>query len=79
MVSDVVQIPCVDGPIAGHEAWVRLDDHANPPAELDQTWLWTEYGSELLDADVDGVYALEPVAGAGAPWRYLWISDHEAQ
>ena len=76
MVSDIVAIPCVDGPISGRDAWVRLDDDGNPPAELDQTWLWTKYGSELLDAD--GIYVLEPVAGAGPPWRYLWISNHSA-
>ncbi|GIF78611.1 hypothetical protein [Asanoa siamensis] len=58
----------------GREAWVRLDDDGNPPVQLDQTWLWTEYGSELLDADVDGVYVLEPIAGTGPPWRYLWIA-----
>ena len=73
MVGDVVTIPCLGGPIDGRDAWVPLDDDASPPPELDQTWLWTEYGSELLDAEVDGVYALESIAGAGPPWLYLWI------
>jgi hypothetical protein len=73
-MTDVVEIPCVDGPLSGRGAWVRLDDDDNPPDELDQTWLWTEYGSELLDADVDGIYALDPIAGTGPPWRYLWLS-----
>jgi hypothetical protein len=53
--------------------WIRLR-RDGPPA-LDQTWLWTTFGSELLDADVDGTYELEPVAGRGPPWLYIWVAD----
>ncbi|MCX5066683.1 hypothetical protein OOJ91_12415 [Micromonospora lupini] len=49
-----------------------LDDDGSPPTAIDQTWLWIEYGGELLDADVDGVYELESQAGAGPPWLYVW-------
>ncbi|WP_176731568.1 hypothetical protein [Micromonospora rhizosphaerae] len=40
----------------------------------DQNWLWVEFGGELLDADMAGVYELEPLAGVGPPWIYVWPS-----
>jgi hypothetical protein len=43
-----------------------------PPNLIDQNWLWVEFGGELLDADMNGVYELEPVAGTGPPWVYVW-------
>jgi hypothetical protein len=39
---------------------------------IDENWLWVEFGGELLDVDIDGVYELEPAAGAGPPWLYRW-------
>lgn len=65
-------MPCVGGPIDGRSLTVPIDDDGLPPAAIDQTWLWVEYGGELLNADVDGVYELEPVAGRGPPWVYMW-------
>jgi hypothetical protein len=50
----------------------RLNEDGFPRPNLPQSWLWETYGSELLDADVNGIYELEPVAGAGAPWLYRW-------
>lgn len=70
-----VDIPAVGGPVDGRDLRVPLDDDELPPPELDQNWLWIEYGGELLDADVDGVYELEPVAGSGPPWVYTWVPN----
>jgi hypothetical protein len=67
-----VGVPFVGGPVDGREAEVPLDDDGLPPVRLGQHWLWVEYGSELLDADVHGDYELESVAGGGAPWLYRW-------
>lgn len=67
-----VGVPLIGGPVAGREADVPLDDEQWPPPTLDQTWLWTTFGSELIDADVGGVYELETVAGTGPPWLYRW-------
>ncbi|MEU8265444.1 hypothetical protein AB0C02_33205 [Micromonospora sp. NPDC048999] len=49
-----------------------IDEDGVPPAAIDQTWLWIEYGGELLDADVDGACELESIAGGGPPWVYVW-------
>ncbi|OKI49341.1 hypothetical protein [Micromonospora sp. CB01531] len=68
-----VDVPAVGGPVDGRNLMVPLDDDGLPPETIDQSWLWVEYGGELLDADVDGAYELEPVAGAGPPWLYLWV------
>ncbi|MGQ5262855.1 hypothetical protein ACTWLT_19145 [Micromonospora sp. ZYX-F-536] len=38
-----------------------------PPNAIDQNWLWVEFGGELLDADMAGVYELKPVAGTDPP------------
>ncbi|SCG51778.1 hypothetical protein [Micromonospora inositola] len=43
-----------------------------PPNLIDQNWLWVEFGGELLDAAMADVYKLEPVAGTGPPWIYVW-------
>ncbi|MGC4750158.1 hypothetical protein ACLQ28_31505 [Micromonospora sp. DT201] len=40
---------------------VPLDENGVPAQTVDQTWLWIEYGGELLDADMNGV----DEAGAG--------------
>jgi hypothetical protein len=56
---------------------VPVDDDGLPPEMFDQAWLWIEFGGELLDADMDGVYELEPVAGAGPPWVYAWIPGRD--
>ncbi|MEU5726761.1 hypothetical protein ABZ783_33795 [Micromonospora sp. NPDC047738] len=69
-----VDVPCVGGPVDGRCVLVPVDEEGLPPAQLDQTWLWIEYGGELLDADINGVYALESIAGGGPPWVYVWHS-----
>ncbi|MBM0237141.1 hypothetical protein JNW88_08245 [Micromonospora sp. ATA32] len=70
-----VDVPAVGGPVDGRNLLVPLNDDDLPPETIDQSWLWVEYGGELLDADVAGVYELEPVAGAGPPWLYMWVPD----
>ncbi|MFC0507600.1 hypothetical protein [Micromonospora costi] len=67
--------PAVGGPVDGRDVTVRVNDEGFPPDELDQTWLWVEYGGELLDADVNGIYVRESVAGAGPPGVYRWVPD----
>jgi hypothetical protein len=71
-----VDIPLVGGPLDGRDVDVEVDDDGLPPEYLPETWLWFAYGSELLDTDLAGRYELEPVAGAGPPWLYMWIEDH---
>ncbi len=58
------------GPIDGRGLLLPLDEDGIPPEVIDQTRLWMEYGGELLDNDVDGMYHLEPVSGRGPPWIY---------
>jgi hypothetical protein len=58
---------------------VPVDNDGSPPEVIDQNWLWIEYGGELLDADMDGIYELEPIAGGGPPWIYSWIRAAGAQ
>ncbi|MFG1660679.1 hypothetical protein ACGFIY_29495 [Micromonospora chersina] len=67
-----VDVPCVGGPVNGRSLLVPVDEDGVPPDVLDQNWLWVEFGGELLDADMAGVYELEPLAGAGPPWIYVW-------
>jgi hypothetical protein len=67
-----LDIPCVGGPVDGRVADVDVNDDGLPPDVLPESWLWPAYGSELLDADLDGRYELEPVAGFGPPWLYVW-------
>ncbi|MET8312020.1 hypothetical protein [Micromonospora sp. NPDC005173] len=67
-----VDVLCEGGPVDGRFLTVPLDENGVPPEVVDQTWLWIEYGGELLDADMNGVYELEPVAGLGPPWIYVW-------
>ncbi|PZG22146.1 hypothetical protein C1I95_06040 [Micromonospora craterilacus] len=69
-----IDVPCVGGPVDGRSLIVPVDDDGWPPTTIDQSWLWIEYGSELLNADVDGVYELEPIAGGGPPWVYVWAT-----
>jgi hypothetical protein len=52
-----------------------VDDDRRTPERTAQTWLWFTYGSELLNADLRGRYQLEPVAGSGPPWAYVWRLD----
>lgn len=68
-------MPAVGGPVDGRSLLVPVNDDGLPPETIGQSWLWVEYGGELLDADVAGVYELEPVAGHGPPWLYLWVPD----
>ncbi|SIM46926.1 hypothetical protein [Micromonospora cremea] len=68
-----VDVPAVGGPVDGRNLLVSVDEDGVPPEIIDQNWLWVEYGGDLLDADVVGVYELEPVAGAGPPWVYVWV------
>jgi len=63
---------CVGGPVDGRSLLVPVDEDGVPPDVIDQNWLWVQFGGELLDADVAGVYELAPVAGAGPPWIYIW-------
>ncbi|MBQ0903581.1 hypothetical protein [Micromonospora sp. U21] len=67
-----VDVPCVGGPVDGRSLLVPVDEDGVPPNMIDQNWLWVEFGGELLDADMAGVYELEPVAGTGPPWVYVW-------
>jgi hypothetical protein len=71
-VWENVEVPCVGGPVDGRTLTVPVNDAGVPPQEIDENWLWVEFGGELLDVDVDGVYELEPVAGTGPPWLYRW-------
>ena len=68
-----IDVPCVGGPVDGRNLLVPLDENRLPPTTIDQNFLWVEFGGELLDADVNGVYELEPVAGRGPPWVYVWV------
>lgn len=70
-----VPVPCVGGPLDGRSLWVPVDEAGVPQELVDETWLWVEYGSELLDADTGGVYELEPAAGRGPPWIYFWLPN----
>lgn len=70
-----VDVPCVGGPVDGRSLTVPIDDDGVPLPVIDQNWLWVEYGGELLDADMRGVYELEPVAGQGPPWVYMWAPE----
>jgi hypothetical protein len=71
-VWEKVDVPCVGGPVDGRNLFVPVDDDGVPPDVIDENWLWVTFGGELLDADMAGVYELEPIAGAGPPWRYVW-------
>ena len=70
--GEKVDVPCVGGPVDGRSLLVPVDEDGVPPDVIDQNWLWVEFGGELLDADMAGVYELEPVAGVGPPWIYVW-------
>jgi hypothetical protein len=70
---EVVDVPLSGGPLDGRDIDVEVDDDGLPPARLPETWLWFAYGSELLDGDLGGEYELEPVAGSGPPWLYVWV------
>jgi hypothetical protein len=72
-VVERLDIPLLGGPLGGREIDVEVDDEGMPPERLTETWLWFTYGSELLDRDLGGRYELEPVAGSGPPWLYVWI------
>lgn len=54
VVGATVDIPCMGGPLDGRGLLVPLDEEGVPPEVIHQTWLWIEYGGELLDTDVDG-------------------------
>ncbi|MGC5017103.1 hypothetical protein [Micromonospora sp. DT47] len=51
-----VDVPCVGGPVDGGSLLVPVDEVGVPPDVIDQNWLWVEFGGELLDADMAGVY-----------------------
>lgn len=68
-----VEIPAVFGPVDGRDLSVSVYVDGYPPLTSDRNWLWVEYGGELLDADVAGVYELELVAGFGPPWVCRWV------
>jgi hypothetical protein len=72
-----VDIACVGGPLDGRDFDVEVDEDGLPPEYLPEAWLWFAYGSELLDRNLAGRYELEPVAGLGPPWLYMWI-EHRA-
>jgi hypothetical protein len=74
-----VDISCLGGPVNGRVADVDVDDDGLPPDVLPESWLWLTYGSELLDSDLDGCYELEPIAGSGPPWIYVWRSSEAAE
>jgi hypothetical protein len=66
-------VPCLGGPVDGRSLLVPVDEDCVPPDLIEQNWLWVEFGGELLGADMAGVYELEPVAGAGPRWIYVWV------
>jgi hypothetical protein len=68
-----MDVPLFGGPLGGRDIDVEIDDDGFPPEQLSETALWFAYGSELLDHDLSGRYELEPVAGPGPPWLYVWI------
>jgi hypothetical protein len=68
-----VDVPLAGAPLDGRDIDVEVDDDGFPPDRLTETLLWFSYGSELLNLDLAGRYELEPVAGAGPPWAYVWI------
>jgi hypothetical protein len=68
-----VDIPLVGGPLDGRDIDVEVDDEGMPPEYLPETWLWFTYGSAIIDDDLAGRYELEPVAGSGPPWLYVWL------
>ena len=70
-----VDIPLVGGPLDGREIDVEVDDDGLPAEHLPEAWLWFAYGSELLDKVLTGRYELEPVAGSGPPWLYMWVGS----
>ncbi|MCK1804962.1 MULTISPECIES: hypothetical protein [unclassified Micromonospora] len=70
----MIDVPSVGGALDGRSLLVPVDEDGAPPRRIDQRWLWIEYGGELLDADVNGVYGLESIAGGGPPWVYVWTS-----
>jgi hypothetical protein len=72
-------IPLWGGPLDGRDIDVEVDDDGLPPDHLSETALWFAYGSELLDGDLNGRYQLEPVAGFGPPWIYVWIYGPESR
>ncbi|MFC6021586.1 hypothetical protein ACFP2T_36135 [Plantactinospora solaniradicis] len=61
-----MEVPAVGGPVDSRSPTVPLDD-GQPPEVIDQNWLWVEYGGEVLDADMAGVYELESFAGGKSP------------
>jgi hypothetical protein len=67
-----LDVPCVGSPVSGRSLLVPVNENGFPPDVIDQNWLWVEFGGELLDTDTAGVYELEPVAGGGPPWIYVW-------
>jgi hypothetical protein len=68
-----VDVPLAGGPLDGRDIDVEVDEDGFPPDRLTETLLWFAYGSELLSLDLAGRYELEPVAGSGPPWVYVWI------
>ena len=68
-----VEVPLFGGPLDGRDIDVEVDEDGVPPDWLSETLLWFAFGGDLLDRDLDGRYELEPVAGSGPPWVYVWI------
>jgi hypothetical protein len=64
------------GPLDGREIDVEVNEDGQPPQQVAEAWLWLACGSELLEEDLGGRFGLEPVAGFGPPWLYVWIERH---
>lgn len=78
-IVERADIPLMGGPLDGRDIDVEVDEEGMPPESLSETWLWFTYGSALLDDDLGGRYELEPVAGAGPPWLYVWVEHARHQ
>jgi hypothetical protein len=62
-------IPLVGGPGDGQTLTVEVDEYGMPPPHTTAFTLEDDGGPR-----VEGTYELEPVAGMGPPWLYVWTN-----